>query len=93
MQKTPLLKTTTTRRWLFFYLRPLITAFFQTKTDHLGRDFYRVVDLVENNWHQIVEELRRWRGILSSEWKLYKERRGVLFPSDTTKHITAPYIT
>ena len=64
----------------------------QTETDHIkvGAILIILVDHLENKWHQIIEELHRWRGILASEWNLYKSGRGVLFSSDTTSPYTAP---
>jgi hypothetical protein len=32
-----------------------------------------MVEHVQNNWHQIYEELGRWRGILTIPWDRYKE--------------------
>jgi hypothetical protein len=34
-----------------------------------------MVEHIENNWHQIYEELGRWRGILGIHWDRFKLTR------------------
>ena len=67
-------------------------AYFANKNTRLTSREHLLVDHLENKWHQVIEELHRWRGILASEWNLYKSGRGALFAGDTTSPYTAPYI-
>ena len=34
-----------------------------------------MVEHIEKNWHQIYEELGRWRGILDTHWEIYKQSK------------------
>jgi hypothetical protein len=38
-----------------------------------GMDNAHLVELMQNNWHQIEPELGRWRNILAIPWNRYKQ--------------------
>ncbi len=51
----------------YFYCR-----LYERKNDSKVAKISNLVDLVRNNWHQIVEEQVRWRDLLYVEWNRHR---------------------